>query len=150
MDTQLAVFLLDAQRYALSLDRVDRVVRAVAVSPLPHAPDIVMGLINVQGRPIPVINVRRRFRLPERRIALTDRIVIAHTDQRPVGLVVDAVADVTAYPAHSMIEAGDILPGLEYVEGVVKLPDGLAYIHDLDRFLSLEEETALAQAMESA
>ena len=68
---QLVVFALDDQRYALHLSAVDRVVPMVRVTPLPKAPDIVIGVVNVQGRVIPVINMRRRFRLPEREAALT-------------------------------------------------------------------------------
>ena len=150
MNNQLISFNLGEQRYALHLSAVDRVVRAVEISPLPQAPKIVTGIINFQGQVIPVINMRRRFRLPEREIALTDCLVIAHTARRPVGLVVDAVTGVIEHPAQSIAGAESILPGLEYVEGVVKLQDGLALIHDLDKFLSLEEEASLAQALETA
>lgn len=145
----LIVFSLDRQRYALPLHAVDRVVRMVAITPLPKAPDIVLGVVNIQGRVIPVINMRRRFRLPERAIALTDQLVVAHTALRPVALVADAVLDVIAYPAQSLIAAEDVLPNIEYVEGVVKLADGLILIHDLNKFLSLEEENFLAHALET-
>lgn len=145
----LFVFTLDGQRYALPLPAVDRVVRMVAITPLPNAPDIVLGVVNFQGRVIPVINMRRRFCLPEREIALTDQLVVAHTARRPVALVADAVLDVIACPAQSLIAAEEVLPDIEYVEGVVKLADGLILIHDLDKFLSLEEENFLAQALEN-
>lgn len=145
----LIVFSLDRQRYALPLYAADRVVRMVAITPLPKAPDIVLGVVNIQGRVIPVINMRRRFRLPERAIALTDQLVVAHTALRPVALVAEAVLDVIAYPAQSLIAAEDVLPNIEYVEGVVKLADGLILIHDLDKFLSLEEENFLAHALET-
>lgn len=149
MNEQLTIFTLDERRYALRLTVVDRVVRAVAISPLPQAPEIVLGIVNVQGRIIPIINVRRRFQLPEREIALTDRLIIAHTARRSVGLMVDAVADVMEYPEQSIAEANSILPGLEYIKGVVKLEDGMIYIHDLEMFLSMKEETSLTQAMET-
>lgn len=145
----LIVFSLDRQRYALPLHAVDRVVRMVAITPLPKAPDIVLGVVNIQGRVIPVINMRRRFSLPERAIALTDQLVVAHTALRPVALVADAVLDVIASPAQSLIAAEDVLPNIEYVEGVLKLADGLILIHDLDKFLSLEEENFLAHALET-
>lgn len=145
----LFVFTLDGQRYALPLPAVDRVVRMVAITPLPNAPDIVLGVVNFQGRVIPVINMRRRFHLPEREIALTDQLVVAHTARRPVALAADAVLDVIACPAQSLIAAEEVLPNIEYVEGVVKLADGLILIHDLDKFLSLEEENFLAQALEN-
>jgi len=144
------VFSLDNQRYALPLLAVDRVVRMVAITPLPKAPDIVLGVVNFQGQVIPVINMRRRFSLPEKDIALTDQLVVAHTSRRPVALVADAVHDVIAGSAQSLIETENILPGIEYVEGVVKLGDGLILIHDLDKFLSLEEESYLNQALETS
>jgi len=144
------VFSLDNQRYALALSAVDRVVRMVAITPLPKAPDIVLGVVNYQGQVIPVINMRRRFKLPEKDIALTDQLVVAHTSRRPVALVADAVHDVITSSAQSLIETENILPGVEYVEGVVKLGDGMILIHDLDKFLSLEEESSLNQALETS
>ncbi|KXS31094.1 MAG: CheW protein [Candidatus Gallionella acididurans] len=145
----LIVFVLDRQRYALPLPVVDRVVRMVAVTPLPKAPDIVLGVVNFQGRVIPVINMRQRFCLPEREVALSDQLVVAHTSRRPVALVADAVLDVIACSAQDMIPTENILPRVEYVEGVVKLADGLIFIHDLDKFLSLEEESYLDHALGS-
>lgn len=121
----------------------------VAITPLPKAPAIVFGVVNIQGRLIAVINMRRRFHLPEREITLTDQLVVAHTARRPVALVADAVLDVIAYPAQSLIATGEVLPNIEYVEGVIKLADGLIFIHDLDKFLSLEEEKFLANALET-
>ena len=147
-ENHLIVFCLDGQRYALSLATVEKVVRAVEVTCLPKAPDIVLGIINVQGRVIPLINIRRRFRLPEREMTLTDQIVIAHTARRPVALVVDAVTGVLECPERKAVAARDILPDVEYVEGVVKLEDGLILIHNLDRFLSLDEEASLDRALE--
>lgn len=144
---QLVVFALDDQRYALRLSVVDRVVPMVRVTPLPKAPDIVIGVVNVQGRVIPVIDMRRRFRLPEREATLTDRLIVAHTARRPVALAADAVAGVLEYPGQDIVAAQGVLPGVEHVEGIAKLKDGLILIHDLDRFLSLEEEQSLDRAL---
>ena len=147
---QLVVFTLDDRRYGLALSAVERAVRMVDVTPLPQAPQIVLGVVNVQGRVVPVVNLRRRFRLPERDFALADQLLIARTARRPVALAADAVTGVLEYSAQEAAGAPDIVPGIEYVEGVVKLPDGLVLIHDLDRFLSLEEEAALGRAIEDA
>ena len=144
---RVVVFALGDQRYGLPLHAVERVVRMVDVTPLPRAPDIVLGVVNVQGRVIPVVNPRRRFRLPERDISLTEQLVIAHATRRPVALVVDAVSGVLEYSADEAVGARDIAPGIEHVKGVVKLADGLLLIHDLDKFLSLDEEQALDGAV---
>ena len=129
--SRLVAFTLDEWRYALLLSTVDRVVRMPEITPLPKAPDIVLGVVNVQGRVMPVINVRRRFRLPERGIALADPLIIAHTARRPVALAADAVAGVLEYPGQNIVAVEDVLHGVEHVEGIVKLDDGLILIHDL-------------------
>lgn len=148
--SQIVVFLLDKRRYGLALSAVERVVRMVDVTPLPQAPALVFGVVNVQGRVIPVVNPRRRFRLPERNFELSDQLVIARTARRTVAFVVDGVSDVLEYSLEKAVGVHEIVPGIEYVEGVVKLGDGLVLIHDLDKFLSLEEEQALDVAIAGA
>lgn len=146
---QLVVFTLDEQRYALHLPSVDRAVPMIEITPLPSAPEIVFGLINLHGAVIPVLNIRKRFRLPEREPDLCDQLIIAHTARRDVALVVDMVSDVVALPSGELVAPETILPQLEHVKGVVKLDDGMIFVHDLDAFLSLEEEQALQDAIES-
>jgi purine-binding chemotaxis protein CheW len=143
----LVVFALDNQQYALHLPAVVRTVRMVAITPLPQAPAIVTGVINLQGRVIPVLNIRQRFRLPERGERLSDQLIIARTAQRIVALVVDEVRGVIDNAAHEAVEPATIVPGIEHLEGVVKMADGMIFIHDLDRFLSLDEERALEAAI---
>lgn len=119
----------------------------VEITPLPKVPDIVIGVVNVQGRVVPVFNIRKRFRLPEREVAITDQLVLAHTAARLVALIADAVTGIVECQPEDIAAAESILPGMEYVAGVLKLKDGMVLIHDLDTFLSLEEEQALVQAM---
>jgi len=144
---RLVVFFLDEQRYSLRLLSVERVVRAVEVTPLPAAPPIVLGVINIEGRIVPVVNIRSRFRLPEKEISLSDNLIIALTRRRTVALLVDSVLGIIEVPASEVIGASEILPQMEYVEGVVKLADGMVLIHDLDGFLSLEENKALDEVL---
>lgn len=139
----LVVFTLDGQSYALYLSAVERIYRAAEISLLPKAPEIVLGVVNVKGRIVPVINVRRRFRLPERDLRLSDQIVIARTSRRTVALLVDAVSGVMELSGKEIVSPEDIVPHTQYVAGIVKLEDGLVLIHDLDKFLSLDEEKAL-------
>lgn len=145
---QLVVFTLDEQRYALHLKSVERAIRMVEITQLPTAPEIVTGVVNVHGAVVPVLNIRRRFRLPEREPDLGDQLIIARTARRIVALVVDTVSDVVALPPGVLVAPETILARLEHLEGVVKLDDGMVFIQDLDAFLSLEEEQALEAAIE--
>ncbi len=144
---QLVVFSLDDYRYAVRLSAVVRAVRAVEIIPLPKAPEIVSGVVNLGGEIIPVLNIRGRFRLPERGMRLGDQLLIARTSRRTVALVVDGVHSVIECFGRDSIDPESIVFGLEYVTGVVKLAGGMLFIHDLDRFLSLEEENELASAI---
>jgi purine-binding chemotaxis protein CheW len=144
---RLLVFALDDQRYGLCLSSVKRIIRIPEITPLPKVPQIVLGAVNVQGEIIPVMNIRKRFCLPQRDLDLSDHLIIACTSHRNVALAVDAAIGVIECREAGVIAADRICPGLSYVEGAVKLDDGLILIHDLETFLSLEEHRALEQAI---
>lgn len=146
----LVGFTLDDRRYALPVEVVERVVRAVAVTPLPQAPDAVSGVVDLKGRIIPVLDLRGRFQLPPREISPSDQFVVARTSRRAVAIVADAVEPVREYSLEHITSAQAVLSELPGIRGVVKLPDGLMLISDLDRFLSLEEEERLAESLEEA
>ena len=146
---QFVVFTLDDQLYAVSLSVVERIARMVEITPLPRAPEIVLGVINVQGWILPVIDIRKRFHLPARELQLSDQILIARTSKRRVALVVDTVTEVVIPSVHEVVARELILAQLDYVIGVVKRPDGLILIHDLDSFLSLDEEQELHDGIDS-
>lgn len=143
------VFLLDENRYALYLTIVERVVHAVYVTPLANAPDVVLGIVSLQGKIVPVFNLRRRFHLPEREASLADRIIFAYAGRRMVALWVDAVTGVVECAKEDVTHAGTILPAMDHVRGVIQLGDGLVLLQDLDAFLSLDEEQSLDQALEA-
>jgi purine-binding chemotaxis protein CheW len=143
----MVVFILDEQRYGLPLSAVARAIRAVEVTPLPKAPDIVLGVVSVAGQVIPVFNIRKRFRLLEREVGLNDQLIIARTSRRAVALLVDSVTGVMNLSRREIVSPEDIVPRTQYIEGVVKLEHGLVLIHDLDKFLSLDEERHLDRAL---
>jgi purine-binding chemotaxis protein CheW len=147
MNNKYLVFLLDEQRYALRLSAVDRVVRMVCITPVSGAPDVLLGIVNLEGRVIPTVDVRQRFNLPKREISPSDRLIFARTERRYVALVADTVTGVIECFDDSLISAERILPGLRHVEGIIKFEDGLILIHNLDKFLSLEEEASVDLAL---
>jgi purine-binding chemotaxis protein CheW len=140
------VFTLAARRFALPLAVVERVARIVEVTILPKVPDVVLGLINVAGRIIPVVDLCKRFGLPDRGMAASDQLLMARTSTQPsartLALWVDAVEGVVE-------RAADRVPAVapnhepEYVTGILRLADGMVLIHDLAKLLSLDEERAL-------
>jgi purine-binding chemotaxis protein CheW len=147
MSNQLVVFTLDERQYALPLARVQRVVRVVEVTPLPKSPDIVLGVINLQGNIIPVMSMRTRFGSPEPETSLSDQIIVADTATRTVGLLVNSVSGVIERTLEEVTVTEKIVPGAQYVEGITKTADGILFIHNVDRFLSAKEEQQLDRLM---
>lgn len=145
---RLVVFLLDGQRYAVELNQVERVLPMVELSRFPRAPDVVAGVFDLHGSLVPAMNVRRRFGRPERAPTTGDQLLVVRTARRRLALVVDHVEQVEVVPTAEIAPPGAVVPGLEYVKGVVRLPEsGIIFVHDLDRFLALPEEEQLEAAL---
>lgn len=147
--SSFVAFVVEGLSIALPLDRVVRSVRAVAVIPLPQAPEVVCGIVNLQGDIVPVVNLRRRFGLTERELDLGDRFLIVRSSRRTLAMIVDTVAGVIECEEKDFVTVESIVTGTNYVEGVVKSPDGMVLIQDLDSFLPLNEEILLDVALTS-
>lgn len=147
-DSELAlVFLIETQRFAVSAERVAFVTRAAALTPLPKAPEIVVGLVNIRGDVLPAASVRRRSGFQDRTLRASDYFIVVHTPLRSLVLIADGIVGLLPIQPEDFEYAADILPGLTHISGVLKHCDGMILIHDLEQFLSLEEEAHLKNAL---
>ena len=144
---QILVFVLDEPRYALPLSAVERVERAVAITPLPLEHRFVRGVINMQGQIIPVVDIRHCFGMPVHEIEETDLFILARTNLRLIALVADSVAGIHEVTSQDLINANQILPGAAFIHGMVKVDGDLILLCDLEQFLSLEDENKLESAL---
>lgn len=146
---EVLLFTLEGQRYALPSSDVRELVRAVRLTPLPRAPAVIEGLLNLRGELLPVLDMRRRFRLPARALSPSDHFVVARAGPRSVALRVDRAEGLHPLEPGDFDGSPQALPGVGYVAGALKLSDGLVLLHDLRTFLSeaeaLELEAALAR-----
>jgi len=144
---ELLVFALDAHRFALPADAVVQVVRVVASAPLPGAPEMVEGVINARGSIVPVLDVRARLGLPAAEVDPDQHLILARAGPRVVALRVDRAMALLTIPAGAIEPIERVAPGTRLVAGVARLPDGVLVIHDLERFLSLDEGARLDAAL---
>ena len=103
--SQYFVFGLEDQRYALALAAVLRVIRAVELTYLPNAPDNLVGLLNMGGEILPVLNIRKRFSLVHHDVGIDDRIVICEAGARTVAFIADMVVGVVELASEEVDEA---------------------------------------------
>ena len=138
---QLVTFIIGEEVYAVEILKVQEIIRLMDITRIPKAPDFVEGVINLRSRVIPVIDLRRRFKLAARPHDKDTRIIILEVYGVVVGFGVDSVSEVLRIPANTIDQAPPILAGHEqdYIKGVGKIQDRLLIFLDLENLFSLEE-----------
>ncbi len=144
-ETQLVVFVMESEEFACGINSVREVLKMIRVTPLPRSLDFVEGVINMRGDVIPVIDLRKRFGLPEAERTDESRIIIVEVEERMVGLIVDSVSEVISLENKQIQEAPNQVAGekTDLITGVGKVGDRMLIILDLDRILTSEEQIAL-------
>ena len=142
---KIVLFNLDDLKYAFQLSAVERVVSSVEITPLPKAPDIVLGIVNYQGLIIPVIDIRKRFRLPTKELSLETQFIIAKTSKRLIVIVVDSVSGVYELGKSQIVDSAEAFPYTVYLSGISKIDSNIVLITHLEKFLTNEEEKILAE-----
>lgn len=142
----ILVFRVGEHRFGLLSSVVERVVRMVEITPLPQAPGPVHGVIEAGGVILPVLSIRRRFGMPERLGDPDDFLVLARMSKRRVALAAEEIIEVRE-AGEDWVERKDLGLSPEAVAGVVRAPDGLIVIQDLETFLLPVEEGQLDEAL---
>ncbi|MGM0653593.1 MAG: chemotaxis protein CheW [Bacillota bacterium] len=144
-EVQLVVFVMETEEFACSINNVREVLKMIKVTPLPRSLDFVEGVINMRGEVIPVIDLRKRFGLPDAERTDNSRIIIVEVEERMVGLIVDSVSEVISLSSEQIQEAPSQVAGgkTDLITGVGKVDDRMLIILDLNRILTSEEQIAL-------
>ncbi|MEW5771999.1 MAG: chemotaxis protein CheW [Thermodesulfobacteriota bacterium] len=145
----LLEFIVEGRRCAIPVAAAERIHLAVEVTPLANAPDAVQGLVNVEGRILPVISLRRRLGLPDRDPLPGDRMIVAHTSRRSMVLLVDAVPGVLDVDETAYVSGEALFPDAGSLLGVSQVEGDLLMVEDLEQLLAAEDEPILAAALEN-
>ncbi len=142
---QLVTFSIGEEEFGVDILKVQEIIRTMEITKVPRAPAFVEGVINLRGKVIPIIDLRRRFGLQSRKHDKHTRIIVIEISNMIVGFVVDSVSEVLRIPANTVEPPPPVVAGLEseYISGVGKLEDRLLILLDLDRLLSGEERSML-------
>ncbi|MBN2103861.1 purine-binding chemotaxis protein CheW [bacterium] len=133
------VFSLDERLFALPLSIVERITRAVAITPLPKSSEVILGVINLQGRVIPVVNIRKRFSFDEKGLNTEQHFIIGKANEKDVAILVDNVLDIIEVSKDKLVNQEEITSNMPYISGVIKQDEEMVLVHDLDTLLSLDE-----------
>jgi purine-binding chemotaxis protein CheW len=136
-DPTCVLFRIDEQWYGVPLQAVERVVRLVAITPAPQAPVLVLGVIDLQGTIVPVLDLRRRLELPDRLPTLDDRMIVVSAGSHRLAFVVDEVAGLLRPDVDRMTSAEDIGSGMSCLSAVAKTDTGMVLLLDLEHLLDI-------------
>ena len=145
---KLVTFRLGEDLFAADIFSVERVLRYTTPTSVPDMPDYIEGVIDYQGRVVPIVNLRCRFEMPEMEVRNETRILVLHSGGEWIGVVVDAVTAVTAFDPASVAPPPNLFRGLagEYLKGIIRMGDKLVIFLDVERLLSSSERIALDRA----
>jgi len=138
---QWVTYRLDEETYGINVMQVQEVLRHTEIAPVPGAPDYVLGIINLRGNVVTVIDTRARFGLPPTEITDNTRIVIIEADEHVVGILVDSVAEVVYLRSSEIDSAPNVgtEESAKFIQGVSNRDNELLILVDLNKLLSDEE-----------
>lgn len=146
-EEQLVVFELANEVYGVDISRVQEIIRMTTITRLPRAPEFVEGVINLRGKVIPVVDLKKRFGLEQGERTKSSRIVVVDVGDHVIGMVVDAVSEVLRVPTEAVEPPSPVVTTIEsdYIRGIAKVEGRLIILLDLDRVLSWEEKKKLRE-----
>ena len=150
--SQIVTFRLGDELFAADIFSVERVLRYTPPTPVPNVPSWIEGVIDYQGRVVPVINLRKRFELPAAPVPADARILVLTVEDEWVAATVDGVLDVTVLDAGRLAPPPALFRGLaaSYVRGVVRRAERLVVLLDVGRLFSTDERIVLERPLEES
>lgn len=138
---QWVTFRLDNEKYGIRVMQVQEVLRMTEIAPVPGAPDYVLGIINLRGNVVTVIDSRKRFGLSEAEADDSTRIVIIEAEKHVVGILVDSVAEVVDLQTSEIDAAPNVGndESSKYIQGVSSREKELLILVDVNKLLSDDE-----------
>lgn len=142
---QLVVTSLAREEYGIPIMQVQEIIKIPEITHIPNMPDFIEGVMNLRGKIVPIIDLRRRFNLERKSYTDDTRIVVSNVAAHSVGLIVDSVSEVIRLSSDVI----DPIPptishiGTEYLNGVGKLESRLVILLNLEKILNDIEKTSL-------
>ncbi len=135
----LVTFHLGSEEYGVEIGSVQEIIRATDITPVPGAQSHIRGVINLRGKIIPVVDLRRRFALRSIDASIAQRIIVVELGEKRIGMLVDGVSQVIKIPSGVVEEMPEEATSVDenYIKGVGKLDSRLVIILDLNRSLLL-------------
>lgn len=141
-ESQLVIFKLGNEEYGVSILQVQEIKRMTDITRVPHTPDYIKGVINLRGSVLPVFDLKKRLNLPDSHYTDDTRIIIVNLEDLAVGLIVDAVSEVTAIAA-DQIDTSQSVSGannLGFINGVAKLDNRLLILLNIEAIIGINQD----------
>ncbi|MDP1809451.1 MAG: chemotaxis protein CheW [Actinomycetota bacterium] len=148
-DSQYVTFELAGQNYGVDVGDAVEVIRMVAMADPPEAPPYVIGVINIRGQVVPVIDMRRRLALESANFTLTTPILVSKIRNRTIGLIVDRVKEVVTLPSAMIEPPSEAFSRSRCVAGVAKIDAKLIFLLDLAGLFSNNEARLFEELLSS-
>jgi purine-binding chemotaxis protein CheW len=146
-ERQIVAFSLGTETYGVDIASVREIIPIQRIVSVPRAPSFIEGIINLRGRVIPVLDLRKHFGFEQKKGDPNQRIVLVEAGSESIGVIVDAVSSVLRIPDDSVEAPASVIvgPEIEYINGIAKIDKDLVVLLDLTKIISDAEKKTLKE-----
>jgi len=149
-EKQLVIFKLGNEEYGVDIMQVKEIIRTTTITKIPQVPSFVEGIISLRGEILPIIDMRKKFGLPETERTRQTRILVINLDNMTIGGIVDEVTEVLRIPNDAITPPPPVIKGVntEYLQGVGQINGRIIILLDMSKILTSNEVIQIEELKE--
>ena len=142
---QIVCFKVGKEEYGIDILKVQEILKLPKITRLPKSADFIMGVMDLRGKVIPIIDLSKRFRIENGSAGVGKRAIVVDIRNKRVGLAIDSVSHVVKVDGKDIEPPPPIVKGISgrYIVGIAKLAEGFVIVLDIEQILTAEELTSL-------
>lgn len=142
MEKQYVIFKLNKEEYGVEISHVQEITEIKSITTVPNTPAFVEGIINLRGKIVPIVSIKKRFHLPQQGEMEEQRIIIINLKEKQVGFIVDDASQVLTLDESQIENPPELIAGIDrdYIIGIGKVEEKIIVLLDLEKILSEQEQ----------
>ena len=142
MQKQYVIFKLNREEYGVEISHVQEITEIKSITTVPNTPSFVEGIINLRGKIVPIVSIKKRFDLPQQAEKEEQRIIIINLNEKQVGFIVDDASQVLTLDESQIENPPELIAGIDrdYIIGIGKVEEKIIVLLDLEKILTEQEQ----------
>jgi len=147
LEKQYVIFKLNREEYGVAISHVQEITEIKSITTVPNTPPFVEGIINLRGKIVPIVSIKKRFDLPQQGEMEEQRIIIINLSEKQVGFIVDDASQVLTLDEDQIENPPELIAGIDrnYIIGIGKVEEKIIVLLDLEKILTEQEQKEIEE-----